>query len=268
MDYNNNNPKTWTLAQRARKVSKGQAKIFLTRSAGDEQRLAKLTQHLDKEKSAKYSELNFAQKLLVKRYGAGKNELENAVEQRRPSRDRSVTWDSTFVTKPDVIDGRSRAVSFERKPSIAQSLATGEVPRFGTTGKEARVNRFSQVSDFQTRKRSQTLDSLDGETNKGETQETRPRASSLIQSPLVLPPIYKTDEHRSLPTMGGLKSRFPTSSIRSTAVPETSQTRKTSITTYFPQGSMTMDEKVSVQFDNSLSSCRYLRRNDDEDKSG
>lgn len=303
----NNNPKTWTLAQRARKVSKGQAKIFMTRNAGDEQRLSKLTQLLDKEKLAKTSELKFAQKLLVKRYGPGKSELDNAEEPRRVSRERSVTFDSTFITRPDVIvDGRD-PISLERKISSAESLrsrdvhrkisnthspgweeksrklsttqplgriirkvsaphflGTGEIAQAVSTDKQVPLNRFSRShwDDLHVKRRSRAIGSLDREEPREDTQANRPRAISLTLPPLILPPIYKTNEKESNPAGGGLRS---TSHIRTTSQ-ETGQARKTSLgSNRYSTGSTAVDGMAIVELDDSLYSCRYLRRKNDDD---
>lgn len=266
MDHNNNQ-KTWDLAKRARKVSKGQAKIFLTRNAGDEQRLAKLTHHLDKEKSAKNSELNFAQKLLVKRYGAGKAEFETV--ERGPLRNRSFTWDSTFMTKPEMDDTRNRTVSFDiicRKNSLTQSRGTlGDIPRARTSEKDlAPVRRFSHIARLQPRKDSHAFSLSDGEISKScEAQETRPRAISEVLPPISLPPIYKADQ--SLPVGGGLRSRFSTTQLLpNTTKPVIGQVRKKSLGAYTTPENAILSEENSMKVDSSLVSCRYLRKRDNE----
>ncbi|XP_048576246.1 uncharacterized protein LOC116616611 [Nematostella vectensis] len=107
MDKNNNDGILkridFTATDAERRVSKGQAKMFMTRNAGEKQNLKKLTRHLDKEKAAKASQISYAQKLFFKKYGNRAVEYEKGgTPSRKISRDRSSSWDPMFIREdPD-----------------------------------------------------------------------------------------------------------------------------------------------------------------------
>lgn len=295
--------KTWDLAERSRKVSKGQAKIFLTRSAGEEQRLAKLTQHLDKEKAARESQLSYAQKLLVKRYGVGKVGEGGGSESRWSSRDRSRTCDPTFTTRAynyeekdtcTEITGRARAASgsscdLDDRKSSGNCRELSDIPRVhsqgnvstakdkdGVEGVSARRKISFNVEDL-LRNRQTNCSGSDGEIYKNPNrspvgtlkidyvdQERRPRAVSEILPPISLPPIFKVDEKMTGKMNSGNTVGLVTGA-RKTSVPGKVPRQAYSGTTRKTPKDVSSNITDEKTMNYELGDCRYLRTRNLED---
>ena len=155
-------------AQRKVSHSNEYAKTVLTRNAGERLCLAKMTKHLNKEKTAKEAQLNHAQRLLLRRYGMQRDS------------------DYVLETTSDACARKSSLVSIKQKsPLHLDTREHGSRLRsssWGPSGTAANSfdnmeERFSAVSIG-----ARNCEKLDTENNKRESLYSKANFSPKLSS--------------------------------------------------------------------------------------
>ena len=190
-------------AQRKISQTNEYAKNVVRRNASERQYLEKITKHIDKEKASKETQLNYAQRLLLRRYGLQKDsgEFESGPEMLAKNKDFACVKQK-FLSYPNPQDphtGRFRSSSWGPSTTTFDSQRSS-IQSIEHAGFQSKAN-FSPKLSFKRAERTKrvpevTLHSCESQEKSNNSvgrsfdESTVTRKISEVLPPFVLPPIH------------------------------------------------------------------------------